>query len=75
MQLRSPTPAEITAESPCIGYCTTVLGDEVCRNCLRTFDEVTHWVEMSNEERVQVNQRIAIARSLTEKQDGYSAPA
>ncbi len=52
----------ITADSPCIGHCTTVLGDEVCRSCLRTFDEVTRWPEMSEAERRQVNQRIAFAR-------------
>ena len=53
---------EITSDSPCIGHCTTVLGDEVCRSCLRTFDEVSRWLEMGEEERRQVNQRIALAR-------------
>jgi len=51
--------SEITSVSPCNGHCTTVLGDDVCRSCLRTFEEVIHWVEMSDEERQQVNQRIA----------------
>ncbi len=51
---------EITADSPCIGHCTTVLGDDVCRSCLRTFDEVTRWLEMSEEERRAVNRRIAL---------------
>ncbi len=51
---------EITADSPCIGHCTTVLGDDVCRSCLRTFDEVTRWLEMNEAERMQVNQRIAL---------------
>jgi predicted Fe-S protein YdhL (DUF1289 family) len=51
---------EISSASPCIGYCTTVLGDDICRNCLRTFDEVTRWVEMSNHDRRAVNQRIAL---------------
>ncbi|WP_237247362.1 DUF1289 domain-containing protein [Sideroxyarcus emersonii] len=50
---------EVTADSPCIGHCTTVLGDDVCRSCLRTFDEITRWVEMTETERRQVNQRIA----------------
>jgi len=53
---------EITSDSPCIGHCTTVLGDDVCRSCLRTFDEVSRWLEMGEEERRQVNQRIALAR-------------
>jgi predicted Fe-S protein YdhL (DUF1289 family) len=55
---------EITSECPCTGYCTTGLGDEVCRNCLRTFDEITRWVEMSEDERRQVNLRIATEQSL-----------
>ncbi len=53
---------EITADSPCVGHCTTVLGDEVCRSCLRTFEEVSRWLEMSEAERRQVNQRIALER-------------
>jgi len=55
MQPASPK----TATSPCIGHCTTVLGDEVCRSCLRTFEEITRWIEMSDGERCAVNQRIA----------------
>ncbi len=54
------TTLEITANSPCIGHCTTVLGDDVCRSCLRTFEEVSRWLEMSEEERKQVNRRIAL---------------
>ncbi len=53
----------ITSDSPCNGYCTTGLGDEVCRNCLRTFEEITRWVEMSDDERRQVNLRIATEHS------------
>jgi uncharacterized protein len=49
----------VTAESPCIGHCTTVLGDDVCRSCMRTFDEITRWIEMSDDERIAVNQRVA----------------
>jgi len=52
--------AEITSQSPCSGHCTTVLGDDVCRSCLRTFEEVTRWVEMNEEERCAVNRRIAL---------------
>jgi hypothetical protein len=51
---------EVTADSPCVGHCTTVLGDDVCRSCLRTFDEVSRWLEMSEAERRAVNRRIAL---------------
>ncbi|MDO8989294.1 MAG: DUF1289 domain-containing protein [Sideroxyarcus sp.] len=56
---------EITSDSPCIGHCTTVLGDDVCRSCLRTFDEVNRWLEMSEDDRRQVNLRIALLHSNT----------
>ena len=52
--------AEVTSKTPCTGHCSTVLGDEVCRSCLRTFEEVTRWIEMSEEERCSVNRRIAL---------------
>lgn len=48
----------ITAECPCVGHCTTALGDDVCRSCLRTFEEVTLWPEMTDEQRIAVNRRI-----------------
>jgi predicted Fe-S protein YdhL (DUF1289 family) len=50
----------VTPESPCSGHCTTVLGDDVCRSCLRTFEEITRWVAMDDAERGAVNQRIAL---------------
>lgn len=53
---------EITADTPCTGHCSTALGDDVCRSCLRTFDEITRWVGMSEEERRAVNLRIALAQ-------------
>ncbi len=51
-------PKTVTAVSPCIGHCTTVLGDDVCRSCLRTFEEVTMWPTISDEERIAINLRI-----------------
>jgi predicted Fe-S protein YdhL (DUF1289 family) len=56
----SIAPSVITSASPCIGHCSTVLGDEVCRSCLRTFDEITRWVAMNDDERRAVNRRIAL---------------
>jgi predicted Fe-S protein YdhL (DUF1289 family) len=67
MQHSSTASAEITSASTCTGHCTTVLGDDVCRSCLRTFEEITRWVEMSEAERIQVNTRISIEHSGTHK--------
>lgn len=59
-----------TAESPCIGHCTTVLGDDVCRSCLRTLDEITSWPTITDEERIRINQRIAaLSRKSTHPTD------
>ena len=58
---------EITAECPCVGHCTTALGDDVCRSCLRTFEEVTRWPELSDEERIKINRRIAELRTTNLK--------
>jgi len=49
-----------TPDCPCIGHCSTVLGDDVCRGCRRTLDEVTRWPQLSEEERRAVNRRIAL---------------
>ncbi len=62
-----PEPREISPDSPCIGHCTTVLGDDVCRNCLRTFEEITDWVLMDEAQRRSVNQRIADLHSQRNK--------
>ena len=32
-----------TPDAPCIAICSTSQGDEVCKGCGRTFDEVQHW--------------------------------
>lgn len=61
MHLHSPpSPLEISADCPCTGHCSTALGDDICRSCQRSFEEVTRWPEMSEEERRAVNRRIAL---------------
>ena len=50
-------PVRPTAESPCIKVCL-LDADQRCRGCGRTIDEVMRWREMTNEERIAVNQRI-----------------
>ena len=32
-----------SVETPCIGICSTVYGDDVCRGCKRTYTEVIGW--------------------------------
>jgi len=45
--------------SPCIGVCSTVLGDEICRGCGRSFEEVLNWHQFSDEQKRAINRRLA----------------
>ncbi len=36
-----------TPDTPCIAICSTSQGDNECKGCGRSFDEVQHWPEMS----------------------------
>lgn len=36
-----------TPDTPCIAICSTSQGDEVCKGCGRSFEEVQLWPEMS----------------------------
>lgn len=38
---------DTTPDTPCIAICSTSQGDEVCKGCGRTFDEVQRWLAMS----------------------------
>lgn len=38
---------ESTPDTPCIAICSTSQGDETCKGCGRSFEEVQHWPEMT----------------------------
>ena len=38
---------DTTFDTPCIAVCSTSQGDELCKGCGRTFEEVQHWLSMS----------------------------
>lgn len=44
--------------TPCIGICSTALGDSVCRGCKRFAEEVTEWNAYKDEERWAVLKRL-----------------
>ncbi|MNK04602.1 hypothetical protein D3C87_224710 [compost metagenome] len=48
-------------DSPCAGYCSTSHGDEVCKGCGRTFDEVINWIIYDDEEKAAVWARLEAA--------------
>jgi len=51
---------DTTPDTPCIAICSTSQGDEVCKGCGRTFDEVQRWTEMTPGEKRSSWRRITI---------------
>lgn len=45
-------------ESPCIGYCSTTFGDDVCLGCGRSANEVIEWIFLSPAEKQTIWSRI-----------------
>ncbi|WNO07670.1 DUF1289 domain-containing protein [Teredinibacter sp. KSP-S5-2] len=45
-------------KTPCIGVCSTGIGDDVCRGCKRFTHEVIHWNSYSDRERRIIWQRL-----------------
>lgn len=50
-------------DTPCIAICSTSQGDEVCKGCGRSFDEVQHWTVMTPAQKRVVWRRITIEGS------------
>ena len=49
-----------TPDAPCIAICSTSQGDEMCKGCGRSFDEVQHWPGYSPAEKRSVWRRITM---------------
>ncbi|MBA1244496.1 MULTISPECIES: DUF1289 domain-containing protein [Pseudomonas] len=43
--------AKSTIKTPCVGLCSTVYGDLVCRGCKRFHHEVIHWNTYDDEQK------------------------
>ena len=41
-------------DTPCIGVCSTVYGDDVCRGCKRTIGQITDWNSADEAKRIEV---------------------
>ena len=46
-------------KTPCIGVCSTGIGDSVCRGCKRFSHEVIHWNSYSQEQKRIIDERLA----------------
>lgn len=47
-------------DAPCIAICSTSQGDDLCKGCGRTFDEVQHWPVMTPGEKRATWRRITM---------------
>src|SRR6185312_296117 len=47
-----------STESPCIGICSTVYGDDICRGCKRGYIEVIEWNRYTDQQKQVINQRL-----------------
>ena len=45
-------------KTPCIGVCSTGIGDRVCRGCKRFAHEVIHWNSYNNAQKLLIEQRL-----------------
>lgn len=45
-------------DTPCIGICSTIYGDEICRGCKRTYQEVIDWNTYSEQQQSTVFNRL-----------------
>ncbi|MFM2210362.1 MAG: hypothetical protein RIQ96_2005 [Pseudomonadota bacterium] len=52
---------DTTPDTPCIAICSTSQGDEMCKGCGRSFDEVQHWPAYSPGQKRAVWRRITLA--------------
>ena len=49
---------ESRVKTPCIGVCSTGIGDSVCRGCKRFTHEVIHWNGYTEREKQIIDQRL-----------------
>jgi predicted Fe-S protein YdhL (DUF1289 family) len=54
---------ESMPDAPCIAICSTSQGDDTCKGCGRTFDEVQHWPVMTPAEKRATWRRITMEGS------------
>ena len=45
-------------QTPCIGICSTVYGDDICRGCKRHFKEVIDWNSFADTKKASILQRL-----------------
>src|SRR5437868_5427407 len=50
--------ANQNTETPCVGICSTIYGDNVCRGCFRSAQEVVDWNAYQQDQKLLILQRL-----------------
>ncbi|PCI38486.1 MAG: DUF1289 domain-containing protein [Thiotrichales bacterium] len=58
-------------ETPCVGICSTVYGDQICRGCKRYSEEVINWNAYSKQKKVHVLSRLVILTTTATREKLY----
>ncbi|MCX7122458.1 MAG: DUF1289 domain-containing protein [Gammaproteobacteria bacterium] len=45
-------------ETPCIGICSTIYGDEICRGCFRHYQDVIDWNTFDSPKKIEILQML-----------------
>ncbi len=45
-------------DTPCIGICSTIYGDEICRGCFRHFQDVIDWNTFEPSQKIVILQQL-----------------
>lgn len=61
LQTHSPM-ARKEVRHPCIGRCSTSLGDDICKGCHRTAQEIIEWNGYTNEQKIVIIDRLDRAK-------------
>jgi len=56
--MSSTQPTLTPVKTPCIGVCSTSIGDSVCRGCKRYVHEIIGWNGFSNEQKHIIDRRL-----------------
>ena len=51
-------------KTPCEGLCSHNVGDDICRGCCRTVDEVRDWPAMTQEQRKAKAAELKVRRAI-----------
>ena len=54
-------------KTPCIGRCTCTLGDDICKGCGRTADQVRDWNGYSDAEKSAIIEHIRCGSRKTKQ--------